>query len=111
MADFTPVPIVLIALLIPAIVFGAVVVASRYGVRRLPAWASALILPAGWTSYEFLSSLISVHGTGGSLGYSQVDFLALIQVASITGLWGVTFVLILVPSAIGVAWHRAPLHR
>ena len=66
---------------------------------RLPGWASAFAFPAAWTSYEFLSSLVSPHGTSLSLVYSQTDVLPLIQIASVTGLWGVTFVVTLPPPA------------
>lgn len=61
--------------------------------------------PAAWTSYEFLLSSASPHGTFGSLAYSQIDVLPLIQIASITGALGITFLLLLVPSALAFGWH------
>ncbi len=45
-------------------------------------------------------------GTYWSLGYSQTDFLPLLQIVSVTGLWGVIFLVTLVPSAVAVSWHR-----
>ena len=69
-----------------------------------------LAFPTAWTAYEFLVSLASPHGTASSLAYSQTDFLLLLQVVSISGIWGVTFLLTLVPSALAVAWaRRSPL--
>jgi apolipoprotein N-acyltransferase len=89
-----------------ALVFAGVVLIARFAVRRLPGWAAAFAFPAAWTSYEFLLSLVSPHGTALSLAYSQTDVLPLLQIASVTGLWGVTFIVTLVPSAIAVAWSR-----
>jgi apolipoprotein N-acyltransferase len=62
--------------------------------------------PAVSTAYEFLFALVSPNGTLWSLGYSQTDFLPVLQLVSLTGLWGVVFVLGLVPSAAALAWHR-----
>ena len=101
-----PVAIVVALLFVPAIVFAVAVLAARYAFFRLPPWAAAFAFPAALTSYEFLLSLFSPHGTALSLAYSQTDFLPLLQVASLTGIWGVTFVLTLVPSTIAVAWTR-----
>ena len=41
----------------------------------------------------------------GSLAYSQLRFLPFLQLASITGPWGMTFVLLLFPAAIAIALH------
>ena len=104
--EVMPLPMVMAVLLGPAAVFALAVLAARYAVRRLPAWAAAFAFPAAWTSWEFLESLVSPHGTAGSLAYSQTDFLALLQLASVTGIWGITFAVTLVPSAVAVAWSR-----
>jgi apolipoprotein N-acyltransferase len=104
-----PAPIVLVILMAPAIVFGLAVWFSGAAVRRLGPIVGALAFPAAWTSYEFLLSLVSPHGTALSLGYSQVQWLTLMQILSLTGLWGVVFLVTYVPSAIAAAIsHRAP---
>lgn len=104
-----PAPIVLALLMAPAIVFGLAVAFSGAATRRLGPVAGALALPAAWTSYEFLVSLVSPHGTALSLAYSQAQWLTLMQLVSVTGLWGVVFLVTYVPSAIAAAiWYRAP---
>ena len=90
----------------PSIAFALAVLAARSSVRRLPPWLAVFAFPSVFTAYEFLYSTISANGTYWSLGYSQTDFLPLLQIVSVTGLWGVIFLLTLVPSAIAVAWHR-----
>ncbi len=89
----------------PAMAFAAAALAARSAARRMT-WPAVFAFPAALTLYEFLYPRISPNGTFWSLGYSQTDFLPLLQLVSLTGLWGVVFVLTLVPSAVAVAWHR-----
>jgi apolipoprotein N-acyltransferase len=101
-----PAPVVALTLLLPALLFAAVVLVARRAAPRLPPWAASLAFPATWTALEFLSSMTSPHGTVMSLAYSQTDVLPLLQIAAVAGVFGITFVLTLVPSAIAVAYVR-----
>ncbi len=105
LAEIMPKPLLAVSLLIPALAYSGSVLLARCAVRRLPASLATLAFPVAWTSYEYLLSLISPHGTAGSLAYTQSS-LPLVQIASITGIWGITFVLALVPSGVAVAWHK-----
>jgi apolipoprotein N-acyltransferase len=89
----------------PALVFVLSVLVARRVARRTRHWAAVFAFPAAWTSYEFLLSSVSPHGTFGSLAYSQTDVLPLIQIASITGALGITFLVLLVPSALAFGWY------
>lgn len=62
--------------------------------------AATLAYPALLLAFEYLGLLVSPHGTFGSLAYSQLDLLPVIQLASVTGNWGVSFVVALFPAAI-----------
>ncbi len=62
-------------------------------------------LAAAWTSFEFVRSRLSSFGTFESLAYTQVLNLPVIQVASLSGIWGITFLLMLVPATLAVVWH------
>ncbi|MGE5327426.1 MAG: apolipoprotein N-acyltransferase [Deltaproteobacteria bacterium] len=104
--DFLPLPMLFGVLAILALVFAAVVLVARFAYLRLAPAAAVFAFPALWTAWEFLLSRVSVHGTWGSLAYTQTDFLPLLQIVSVTGLFGVTFVLTLVPSAVAVALAR-----
>lgn len=68
-------------------------------------WSALLAFPALWVTEEFARNLFTPHGTGGSLAYTQLRFLPFLQLASITGPWGMTFVLLLFPAAIAIAIH------
>lgn len=77
--------------------------------RRDHPLAAALSVPVVWVAIEYINNLLSPHGTFGSIAYTQMDALPVIQVAAITGLWGVSFLLLLVPAALAVlAAQQAP---
>jgi apolipoprotein N-acyltransferase len=91
--------------LTPALLFAASVLLLRGLLRRGAPWSAILAFPATWTTFEYLMNLISPHGTGGSLAYSQLNFLAFLQLASVTGPWGLTFFLLLFPASVAIALH------
>jgi apolipoprotein N-acyltransferase len=105
LAQLMPIGIVIVSLVIPAIAFALAILTTRYAVLYFKHWSTIFVFPAVWTSYEYLLSVVSPHGTAGSLAYTQIDILPLVQIVSLTGLWGVTFLLTLIPACIAVAWH------
>jgi apolipoprotein N-acyltransferase len=105
LSRLAPVGVVIGSILIPAIAFAVIVVAYRDAIVHLRHPLSFLAFPVGWTAYEYLLSAVSPHGTAGSIAYTQADFLPLIQIVSLTGLFGVTFVITLVPAGIAAALH------
>lgn len=88
-----------------ALAFTSAVLLFRALLLRGASWAALLAFPAAWVSIEYVHNLTSVHGTGGSLAYTQLNFLPFLQLASITGPWGMTFLLFLFSSAIAVSLH------
>jgi apolipoprotein N-acyltransferase len=101
-----PLPIVILMLVILSLIAVVAVLSARLAIQGLPAWIAPFAFPATWTAAEFVLSRLSPHGTALSLAYTQTDVLPLLQIASITGLWGITFVVTLAPSAIATAWIR-----
>ncbi len=93
------------AIVAPAAAFALAVTFARLLLRRAGPWPALFAFPAAWTAYEFLLSRTSPHGTFGSLAYSQMEFLPVIQVASVAGIWGVTFLLALAPAGAAAAWQ------
>ncbi|HWA94772.1 MAG TPA: hypothetical protein VG844_09235 [Terracidiphilus sp.] len=90
------------------IAFTLVTLLFRALALRGALWSALITLPAAWTTLEFIRNFTTPHGTAASLAYSQLGFLPFLQLASITGPWGMTFFLLLFPSAV-VLWlhHRA----
>jgi apolipoprotein N-acyltransferase len=65
---------------------------------------TAVSLAAAWTAIDWLRGMWPLGGfTWASLGTSQVDDRALVRLASVTGVWGVTFVVVFVNAALA-AW-------
>ncbi len=90
---------------IPALVFAAAVLLFRALLKAGAWWSALLALPATWVSAEYLFNLVSPHGTGGNLSYSQLNFLPVLQLASVTGPWGISFLLLLFPSVLAIGLH------
>ncbi len=99
-----PTPVIVVVSLVPALVFTAATLLSRELLRRKgAAWSAMFAFPAAWVGYEFLVAHLSPHGTLWNLSYSQMDFLPLVQLAAVTGMWGVTFAVMLIPSAAAIS--------
>ena len=65
-----------------------------------------LVYPVTATAMDFFSSSGSPFGTFGAIAYSQRDFLPIMQIASVTGLWGITFVVSWFASLVNYVWER-----
>ena len=100
-----PLAIVVRIYLIEGIVFALAVLLFRTLLKRRAHWTALLAFPALLVSFEWLLNLTSPHGTGGSLAYSQLNFLPFLQLASITGPWGMSFLLLMFPTALALAWR------
>jgi len=85
----------------PALVFACVVLVYRRFLR-VSAWQAALIFPTLWVTYEFVSERLSPHSTFGNISYSQMNLLPLLQIASVTGIWGISFCLFLFGATVSV---------
>ncbi|MBF0328947.1 MAG: apolipoprotein N-acyltransferase [Nitrospirae bacterium] len=55
---------------------------------------SIIVAPALWTSLEYLRSYAFTGFPWSSIGYSQYKFLPFIQISDITGVYGISFLLI-----------------
>lgn len=88
-----------------ALMFAIVVLLYRALLRRGAAWYALLGFPAAWVAFEYLLNIAWVNGTGFNLAYSQLAFLPFLQLASITGPWGMSFLLLLFPAAIAISLH------
>jgi apolipoprotein N-acyltransferase len=68
-------------------------------------YARFLIFPAAWVLFDYLRSAGFLGFPWGFLGATQYQFLPLIQISSITGIWGVSFVVLLINSGLTEALH------
>jgi apolipoprotein N-acyltransferase len=93
-------------------VFGGVAVVAACAVLLFRAlalrgawWSAVIAFPAAWVTLEYARNLMTPHGTAGSLAYTQLKFLPFLQLASITGPWGMSFLLLCFPAALAVGLH------
>jgi len=80
--------------------------ADRLLATRLNGFLSTLLFPAVWCSIEYLSSLNPAKATWTSLSYTQTNDLPLLQFTSITGIWGVCFLVTWFASVVNWAWAQ-----
>ncbi|GBC78384.1 Apolipoprotein N-acyltransferase [bacterium HR08] len=98
-----PAPLAYMLLLIPALVLSVFVFVflrlARWGIAR---WGKRGVFaaPLFWVASEWARAEATRHGWN-LLGYSQAPVPELIQIARYTGVWGVSF-LVLLASALGV---------
>ncbi len=59
-----------------------------------------LAVPILWTALAFSNAQLSPNGTWGDLGYSQMNVLLIIQIAALTGVWGIAFLVLLAAAAV-----------
>ena len=88
-----------------AVVTACAVLLFRALVLRGALWSALIAFPAVWVSMEFLRNLTSVHATAGSIAYTQLRFLPFLQLASITGPWGMSFLLMCFPAGLAIGLH------
>ncbi len=79
---------------------------TRGIVRRSDRWFTVFAYPLVASALDTLISAFSPHGTFGSLAYTQMNDLPVIQVASIAGTPGIVFVISLFASALALALYR-----
>ena len=82
-------------------------VVHRLVAGRADAFLGTLVFPLAWVSAELVfSRWLTPYGSWASLTYTQSDSLALVQLASVTGIAGITFLMTWFASV--VAWMLRP---
>ncbi|HAK60506.1 MAG TPA: hypothetical protein DCO77_09010 [Nitrospiraceae bacterium] len=74
--------------------------------HRYTRFSSTLVFPLGWTTMEYVNSLLNPFGTWGAAAYTQFGNGALVQIVSMTGLWGLTFLIAWFGSVVNWAWEK-----
>jgi apolipoprotein N-acyltransferase len=87
-----PVPVLVLGIVVPALVFALCVMGARFVSRRVAPILGVIAFAALWTAFDYVLSF-GANGTATSPAISQVGLPYLIQSASVFGLWAVTFIL------------------
>lgn len=92
---------IVFTLLLP-LIFALTVIAARKIVLKSNHWISAGAFPILFTAVEYALFIFSRDGTAGSIAYTQSNYLPVIQIASVTGILGITFLISFIPSGIAL---------
>ena len=106
-----PLATILLAIGGPALILTLCALLFRLLLLRGRAIAAVLAVPTLWVAIEYLNTQFSPHGTFGSIAYTQMDALPMIQIAAVTGLWGIVFLLLLLPAALAMQIAPAASRR
>ena len=107
-----PIPVRIIYGFIVGLIYTIPFLLDRVLVGRFSGFASTLVFPITRAAFEFLTIWPNPMGTYGVLAYSQFSSVYLTQLVSITGVWGVTFLVSWFASTVnwiweeGMAWQR-----
>jgi len=69
----------------------------------------AFVVPSAWVFVEYTKELIPIMIPWGSIGYAIVDFSTFIQIADIIGIYGVTFLVVMINALLfysGLIWRN-----
>lgn len=66
---------------------------DRWSRTSVKGFTATLILPFAAVAVDFINSSFSPNGTNGMLAYSQYGFPWLLQIMSVTGIWGISFLI------------------
>lgn len=103
--DLPPAAMAFLAILagvftLTVLLFRALILRGRYAM-------AAIAAPASWAAADYLIALVSPHGAFTSLAYTQVDFHPATQIASLTGVWGLSFLLFLPAAIVATIAHAS----
>ena len=95
-----------VVLLGAALATGTILLARHLLLAKRPVTA-ILTVPFVWVLGEYAASLLLPHGAWWSLAYTQAAVRPIVQLTSLTGIWGVTYLLIAVPIAVAARSRAA----
>jgi apolipoprotein N-acyltransferase len=79
---------------------------DRIYTGKIKGFISTLFFPSAYVVMDFITISTNPSGSFGTLGHTQ-DYLALLQILSITGIWGVTFIVLWSASVVNWLWDGA----
>jgi apolipoprotein N-acyltransferase len=100
-----PDPILLLVLIIGGALSLLPYLVDRLVYRKLPLIWGSMLLPVGMVCSEFLQTRFKEGLSWGGSAYSQYGMPALLQVVSVTGVWGLVFLIHWLAPVANVIWQ------
>jgi len=108
-------PLPLVGYFVLAGVYGFVLMlpflVDRLVAPRLAGVRATLVLPTAWVTVEYLVAQFTPYGSWGNAAYTQHEALTLLQVTSITGMYGIGFLIAWFAAVANQVWERDPAWR
>lgn len=79
---------------------------DRWLSPRLRGFASTLVFPLAWTTFDFINANTSPMPIISTSPYALYNDLVLLQLISLTGIWGLSFLTAWLGSVVNWAWER-----
>jgi apolipoprotein N-acyltransferase len=103
---FFPPPMGVFIVIIYGLLLSLPYLADRLVSPRFPGFSSTFVFPLAATTIEFVNIHINPMGTWGATGFTQYGDLPLMQLASVTGMIGITFLMGWFASVANWAWEN-----
>ena len=104
------VPIMLVLALYLAVYTSLFGLVFSLAERELSGLALLWVAPALWTSFEYLRATLFTGFPWALTGYTQVPYLTVIQLADMTGAFGIGFIVVLANTAVFL-WCRFLIYK
>jgi apolipoprotein N-acyltransferase len=102
-----PLPVYLVTMAVTALMMGGLpYLADRLLAPRLKGFVATLVLPLAVTAMDYVSAASNPMGSVGAQAYFQYGNLVLMQLLSITGMWGITFLVSWLGPVVNWIWER-----
>lgn len=101
-----PAPFVVLVMILQVLLWMFIIGSARRIMRAFDSARTVLALPVIGVAVDTLLANLTPDGNWGSLAYTQADALPVAQLASVFGMGGVLFVLLLANSALALLIHR-----
>jgi apolipoprotein N-acyltransferase len=103
----TPLPVFLIITAVFALMTGGIAyLVDRLLAPRLKGFSATLVFPLIMTAMSYIGAKANPAGSIGGTAYFQYGNLALLQLLSITGMWGIVFLVNWFGPVVNWAWER-----
>jgi len=103
----SPLPVFIITAVITALLASGIpYLVDRLLVPRLKGFSATLVFPLIMTVMDYISAKSNPLGSLAGSAYNQYSNLALIQLLSVTGMWGIVFLVNWLGPVLNYAWER-----
>lgn len=86
----------------PGLIISLIVLSNSIIVKRWTSWLSMFFFPTAMVAVYLLHVLLANNFLLLEHGFTQYHFLLLAQITSLTGIWGINFLLNLLPNSIAI---------